>query len=176
MPVLDAIKNAASKLLAPGPSSGGISDTQKKIFSPAHGRVFPVNQSADPAHQEEMLGKGVCIMPLGGKIYAPIDGIVDMIFDTNHAINLKSAAGLEVLIHCGIDTVKLGGKGFTIHAQEGDSVKIGQLLMEYDKDVIAEAGYSTETQVVVTNTAEFKSVTLAKTGDCKPGDLILYVE
>ena len=172
MPILDALKSMASKMLA----LGAASSMPKKVFAPAQGRVFPLSQSADPAHQEEMLGKGVCIMPLGGKIYALFDGIVDMIFDTNHAINLKSAAGLEVLIHCGIDTVKLGGKGFTIHVREGDTVKTGQLLLEYDKDIIIDAGYSLETQVVVINTADFKSVAQAKTGDCMPGDLILYVE
>jgi PTS system beta-glucosides-specific IIC component len=138
--------------------------------------VLPINQSADAAHQEETLGKGVCIMPLGGKIYAPFDGVVEMVFDTNHAINVKSNDGVEVLIHCGIDTVKLGGKGFTVHVKDDDKVKAGQLILEYDKDIIARAGYSLETQVVVTNTGDYKVITQAKTGNCMVGDVVLYVE
>ncbi|MCL2601312.1 MAG: glucose PTS transporter subunit IIA [Treponema sp.] len=148
----------------------------RKIFAPSGGRLLPLNQSADAAHQKEALGKGVCIMPLGGKIVAPFDGIVEMVFDTKHAISLKSADGVEVLIHCGIDTVKLGGKGFEPRVQEGETVKVGQLILEYDKDLIARSGYSLETQVVVTNTGDFKAVTQAKSGDCNVGDLVLYVE
>jgi PTS system beta-glucosides-specific IIC component len=148
----------------------------KKVFAPVKGRVFPINQSADAAHQEEALGKGVCIMPLGGKIFAPFDGVIEMVFDTKHAINVKSKDGVEVLVHCGIDTVKLGGKGFKVHVEEGQEVKSGALILEYDMDIIAREGYSLETQVVVTNTADYKAVTQAKTGDCLVGDVILYVE
>lgn len=161
-------KNFLQKFAADG---GGT-----KIIAPAAGRVFALRESADPAHQQEALGKGVCIMPAGGKIFSPLDGVVEMLFDTKHAITIKSSNGVEVLVHCGIDTVKLGGKGFTPHVREGGEVKAGQLLLEYDKDIITSAGYSLETQVVVTNTAEFKSVTQMKTGDCMPGDLILEIE
>jgi glucose-specific phosphotransferase system IIA component len=148
----------------------------KKICAPVKGRVMAVNQSADPAHQQEALGKGVCFMPLGGKIYAPFDGTVEMVFDTNHAVNLLSKDGIELLIHCGIDTVKLGGKGFTMHIKEGDSVTTGQLLFEYDKDLIARAGYNLETQVVITNTENYQKITQAKAGDAAVGDVVLYVE
>ncbi|MDR2151085.1 MAG: glucose PTS transporter subunit IIA [Spirochaetaceae bacterium] len=150
--------------------------TAKKIFAPVKGRVMAINQSADPAHQQEALGKGVCFMPLGGKIYAPFDGVVEMIFDTYHAVNLLSKDGVELLIHCGIDTVKLGGKGFKVHVKEGDKVTAGQLLFEYDKDIIARAGYSLETQVVITNTADYKKITQAKAGDTLVGDVVLYIE
>jgi PTS system beta-glucosides-specific IIC component len=148
----------------------------KKVFAPVKGRILPINQSADPAHQEESLGRGVCFMPLGGKIYAPFDGTVEMVFDTKHAVNIKSADGVEALIHCGIDTVKLGGKGFIAHAVEGAKVKAGDLLFEYDKDVIARAGFNLETQLVITNTGNYRAVTQAKSGDCLVGDLVLYVE
>ncbi|MDR1072289.1 MAG: glucose PTS transporter subunit IIA [Treponema sp.] len=148
----------------------------KKIYAPVKGRVLPITQSADPAHQEEALGKGVCFMPLGGKIYAPFDGVVEMVFDTKHAINIKSADGVETLIHCGIDTVKLGGKGFKTHVEEGANVKAGQLILEYDKDVIARAGFNLETQLVITNTGAYKAITQAKSGDCLVGDIVLYVE
>ncbi|MDR2446797.1 MAG: glucose PTS transporter subunit IIA [Treponema sp.] len=148
----------------------------KKVYAPVHGRVMPIAQSADPAHQEEALGKGVCFAPLGGKIYAPFDGTVEMVFDTKHAINIVSNDGMEALIHCGIDTVKLGGKGFTIHAAEGAKVKTGDLLFEYDKDVIARAGLNHETQLVITNSGDYKAITQAKGGDCNVGDIVLYVE
>jgi PTS system beta-glucosides-specific IIC component len=148
----------------------------KKIYSPVKGRVLPITQSADPAHQEESVGKGVCFMPLGGKIYAPFDGMVDLVFDTKHAINIQSEDGVEELLHCGIDTVKLGGKGFTVHVREGEKVSRGQLLLEYDKDIIARAGFNLETQLVITNSGDYKTVVQAKSGDCTVGDIVLYVE
>jgi len=148
----------------------------KKVFSPCKGRVLPITQSADAAHQQEAVGKGVCFMPLGGKIYAPFNGTVEMVFGTKHAISVKSDEGVELLIHCGIDTVKLGGRGFTPAVSEGQRVNAGDLLLSYDKDIIAREGYSLETQVVVTNTGDFKAVTQAKTGDCQPGDVVMYVE
>ncbi|MDR1029970.1 MAG: glucose PTS transporter subunit IIA, partial [Treponema sp.] len=148
----------------------------KKIYAPVKGRVMAISQSADAAHQQEALGKGVCFMPLGGKIFAPFDGVVEMVFDTKHAVNLLSKDGVELLIHCGIDTVKLGGKGFTTHIKEGDTITAGQLLFEYDKDIIARAGYSLETQMVVTNTENYQRITQAKAGDAAVGEVILYVE
>ncbi|MDR0722647.1 MAG: glucose PTS transporter subunit IIA [Treponema sp.] len=148
----------------------------KKIHAPVKGRVMAIAQSADPAHQQEALGKGVCFMPLGGKIYAPFDGTVEMVFDTYHAVNLLSKDGIELLIHCGIDTVKLGGKGFKMHIKEGDPITAGQLLFEYNKDIIARAGYSLETQVVITNTESYQKITQAKAGDAAVGDVVLYVE
>jgi len=148
----------------------------RKIFAPVKGRILPLNQSADAAHQQEVLGKGICIMPLGGKIFAPFDGIVEMVFDTKHAISIKSADGIEALIHCGIDTVKLGGSGFTPHVKEGEAIKAGQLILEYDKDIIARAGYNLETQLVITNSGDFRTITQAKSGDCIVGDVVLYVE
>ncbi|MCL2601310.1 MAG: glucose PTS transporter subunit IIA [Treponema sp.] len=146
-----------------------------KVFAPVKGRVLPLNQSADAAHQQEALGKGVCIMPLGGKIFAPFDGVVEMVFDTKHAISVKSSDGIEALIHCGIDTVKLGGSGFTARVKEGEAVKAGQLILEYDKDIIARAGFNLETQLVITNSGDFKVITQAKSGDCAVGDIVLYI-
>jgi PTS system beta-glucosides-specific IIC component len=148
----------------------------KKIYAPVKGRVMGITLSADPAHQQEALGKGVCFMPLGGKIFAPFDGVVEMVFDTKHAVNLLSKDGIELLIHCGIDTVNLGGKGFTMHIKEGDTITAGQLLFEYDKDIIARAGYSLETQMVITNTENYQRITQAKAGDAVVGEVVLYVE
>jgi PTS system beta-glucosides-specific IIC component len=148
----------------------------KKIYAPVKGRVLPITQSADPAHQQEAVGKGVCFMPLGGKIFSPVDGTIDMVFDTKHAINITSDSGVQVLIHCGIDTVKLGGKGFTVHVKEGEKVKAGQPLFDYNKDIIAREGFSLETQMVISNTEEYAAITQAKTGDVAVGDVVLFVE
>jgi glucose-specific phosphotransferase system IIA component len=165
-PVLDKIINPSKINIVNG----------KKVFAPVNGLVLPITQSADPAHQQEAVGKGVCFMPLGGKIFAPFNGTVEMVFNTKHAIGLKSDDGVEMLIHCGIDTVKLEGKGFTVHVKEGDKIKTGDLILEYDKDIIESSGFSLETQVIVTNYDEYKAITQAKSGDCAVGDIILYVE
>jgi glucose-specific phosphotransferase system IIA component len=148
----------------------------RKILAPVKGRVFPITQSVDEAHQQEAVGKGLCFMPLGGKICAPFNGTVEMVFDTNHVVNIKSEDGIEALIHCGIDTVNLNGKGFTVHVKEGDKVTAGQLILEYNKDIIARKGYNLETQLVITNFGDYKAITQAKTGDCAVGDVVLYVE
>ncbi|MCL2558235.1 MAG: PTS glucose transporter subunit IIA [Treponema sp.] len=147
-----------------------------KVFSPAPGNVFPLKESADPAHREEALGKGACLQPNGGKLFSPCDGTVDMVFDAKHALVIKSEDGPEILIHCGIDTVKLGGQGFVLHVREGDSVKVGRLLLEYDEALIKGAGLSLETQIVVTNTADFKRVELIKAGECKAGEPLLSLQ
>ncbi|MDR0409688.1 MAG: PTS glucose transporter subunit IIA [Spirochaetaceae bacterium] len=159
-----------------GLMSKAAADKTLKVYSPVEGRVMDIKQSADAAHQQEALGKGVCFMPQGGKIYAPVDGTVDMVFDTKHAVNIVSSGGVELLIHCGIDTVKLGGDGFTVHVKAGDKVSVGQLLLEYDKDVIDRAGYSLETQLVVCNTDNYKQITPAKTGDVVVGEVVLHLE
>ncbi|MDR0552029.1 MAG: PTS glucose transporter subunit IIA [Spirochaetaceae bacterium] len=164
-----------------GGKGGGNADKAFKVYAPMGGSVAPITSSADPAHQAEAVGKGVCIMPQGGKIFAPFDADVDMVFDTKHAIGLSAkapylSAAVELLIHCGIDTVKLNGDGFTAHVKDGDKVKKGDLLLEYDEGIITAAGYSLETQVVVTNSGDFKKVTQAATGIVNAGDLVLCVE
>lgn len=145
------------------------------VYAPAAGRVFPLTESVDPAHQQEALGKGVCIIPKGGKITAPFDGVVSMVFDTKHALGLTADNGVELLIHCGIDTVKLGGEGFITHVTEGERVKKGALLLEYDESVITKAGLSLETQIVVTNTDEWSAVTPAASGDVDAGAHLLTI-
>ena len=103
------------------------------------------------------MGKGVGIEPAEGKVYAPFDGTVDMLFDTRHAIGLSSSDGVELLIHIGLDTVELNGQGFTAHVKTGDSIKKGQLLIEFDKDSIARK-YSTVTPVLVTNFDQYSRI------------------
>ncbi|WP_237579106.1 PTS sugar transporter subunit IIA [Candidatus Enterococcus willemsii] len=107
---------------------------------------------------QKLLDDGFAIRPTEGKVYAPFNGTVEMIFDTYHAIGLKSDTGTELLIHIGIDTVNLKKQGFVPKVQAGDTIKVGDLLMEFDIDQIKKSGYSIETPIVVTNGREFRIV------------------
>ena len=109
----------------------------------------------DPTFAEEMLGKGIAIEPTEGKVYAPCDATVDMMFDTGHAVSLIADFGAEVLIHVGLETVSLGGKHFTIHAKNGDKVKKGDLLMEFDLEAIKAEGFNTITPMLVCNSGDY---------------------
>ena len=135
-------------------------DKGEKIHAPLKGRVIPVAEVNDPTFSGEMLGKGVAIKPEGNRIVSPVDGSVAMMFDTGHAVSLLSGGGAEVLIHVGLDTVKLRGQHFTVKARTGDAVKKGDVLIEFDLAAIAAAGYDTVTPIVITNTDDFKSVEL----------------
>ena len=112
----------------------------------------------DGAFASEMLGKGLGIVPAEGKVYAPFDGTVEALFATKHAIGLKSEDGIEMLIHIGLDTVKLEGEGFTAHVSQGDKVKKGDLLVEFDIDFIKSKGYSVTTPVIISNTNDYLDV------------------
>ena len=130
-----------------------------KISSPLNGTLIPLNQIDDPVFGSGAMGRGVAIKDPEGKVYAPFDGEITVFFPTKHAIGLKSNDGIELLIHVGMDTVKLNGEGFTAKADVGDKVKRGQLLLEFSPDVIKKAGYITTTPVVVTNHTEFGDIT-----------------
>jgi PTS system beta-glucosides-specific IIC component len=151
-------------------------DKAKKVLAPAKGRLLSLRNSADQAHREAVLGKGAIMFPEGGKIFAPFNGTVEMVFDTKHALGLKSEDGVELLIHVGIDTVKLNGKGFTPQVKVGDKITAGQLILLYDKDLIARNGYSLETQIVVTNTPSHKTVAAAEAGAVTVGAPIIFIE
>lgn len=130
----------------------------KTIKSPMSGEVKSISETPDPVFAEKMMGDGVVIFPSDGKVNAPFDGTVSFVFPTKHAIGLTSSDGVEVLIHIGLDTVKLEGKPFTTFVKEGDSVVQGQLLIEADLQMIEDAGYKTATPVVITNQKEFTVV------------------
>lgn len=128
------------------------------INSPMNGIVKDLSEVDDPMFSEKVLGNGVAIESKDGKVYAPFDGIVMSLFPTRHAIGLLSTDGVEMLIHIGLDTVKLEGKYFTAHVKQDQKVKQGDLLIEFDQEEIKAAGYDTIVPVIITNTAEFKSV------------------
>ncbi len=125
------------------------------LYAPVAGKAVPVSQVPDPTFAEELLGKGIAIEPTEGKIYAPCDATVDMMFETGHAVSLMADFGAEILIHVGLETVSLKGKHFTIHAANGDKVKKGDLLMEFDLEAIKAEGFNTITPVLVCNSGEF---------------------
>lgn len=125
------------------------------LHAPVVGTAVPVSQVPDPTFAEELLGKGVAIEPTEGKVYAPCDATVDMMFETGHAVSLIADFGAEILIHVGLETVSLKGKHFTIHAANGDKVKKGDLLIEFDLEAIKAEGFNTITPMLVCNCAEF---------------------
>ena len=141
----------------------------KKIESPLAGTVIPLSEVHDEVFASEMMGKGCAVIPEEGKVYAPFDGKVVGLLDSHHAVGMESTDGVEILIHVGMDTVKLNGRCFTIHVEEGEQVKKGQLLLEFDILGIKEAGYEVTTPIVVTNSDEFNDVEMKAEGQVTVG-------
>lgn len=127
------------------------------LYAPMAGAAVPVTEVPDPTFAEGLLGDGIAIIPTDGKVYAPCDATVEMMFTTGHAVSLSNAAGAEILIHVGLETVGLEGKPFKVHVASGDKVKKGQLLMEADLEAIKAAGLNTITPMLVCNTEEFST-------------------
>ena len=125
------------------------------FYAPIAGKAVPISKVPDPTFAEGMLGNGIAIEPTDGKVYAPCDATVDMMFTTGHAVSLVADCGAEILIHVGLETVSLEGKPFTVHVANGDKVKKGQLLMEADLEAVKAAGLPTITPVVVCNTDDY---------------------
>ncbi len=128
------------------------------LASPLKGRVIPLSEVPDETFASGVLGDGVGIQPAEGKVYAPFDCTVAAVFDTKHAIGLESPDGVELLIHIGMDTVKLNGEPFTVYVEAGETVKAGGLLAAFDMDKIKAAGLDTVTPVIVTNPGKYKSI------------------
>lgn len=131
-----------------------------RLTSPLEGELIPLSAVKDMVFSTGAMGRGAAVRNPQGKVVAPFDGEITVFFETKHAIGLKSADGVEVLIHVGMDTVKLNGEHFTAQAAQGDKVKKGQVLLTFDPAAIREAGYDTTTPVVVTNAAEFGDITV----------------
>ncbi|HKN05908.1 MAG TPA: PTS beta-glucoside transporter subunit IIABC [Buttiauxella sp.] len=133
--------------------------TENDILAPMSGTVLAMNEVPDSTFASGLLGEGAAIIPLTGKVIAPFYGEVASLFQTRHAIGLLSNSGIEVLIHIGIDTVKLNGEHFTSHVKVGDKIKPGDLLIEFDRQAILDAGYDLATPIIISNSDEYKSVT-----------------
>lgn len=143
------------------------------ICSPINGNVLPLSEAKDDAFAQGLLGNGVAIDPADGKVVSPVDGTVMTLFPTKHAIGLVSDNGAEILIHLGMDTVKLDGKYFEAHVKQGDKVKKGDVLVTCDVEAIKAEGYSMITPVIVTNTADYLDVVEMASGTVKAGDDII---
>lgn len=147
------------------------------IAAPANGTVIALEQVEDEAFAQGAVGKGAAILPADGKIYAPADGKVTMVFPTKHALGMQCANGLELLIHVGLNTVELKGKFFTVHVKDGDTVKQGQLLLECDIEQVRQAGYPLTTPVLVTNADQLEVTCLPASGtQVTVGDAMLEVK
>ena len=125
------------------------------FYAPMAGAAVPITQVPDPTFAEGMLGNGIAIEPTDGKVYAPCDATVDMMFTTGHAVSLVADCGAETLIHVGLETVSLEGKPFTIHVANGDKVQKGQLLMEVDLEAVKAAGLPIITPMLICNTDDY---------------------
>ena len=148
---------------------------EEVLGSPVNGKIVPLSEVSDPTFASEMLGTTVAIEPSDGKIVAPCDGEVINIFETGHAVCLTTQAGGELLIHVGVDTVKLEGKGFTKKVSDGAKVHAGDVLIEADLDTIKEAGYPATTMFILTNADDFGKVEKAEPGDVTEGSRIMEI-
>ncbi|MFJ7933359.1 PTS glucose transporter subunit IIA [Sporosarcina sp. NPDC096371] len=152
--------------------SGLFKKRKLQIFAPVNGKIIPLDQVPDPVFSQKMMGEGVAIMPDNGNIHAPVEGTVVMISDTKHAIGLRTTDGTEILIHIGLETVSLQGKGFTVFVETGDHVSVGQSLIEVDWAYIGEHAKSIVTPIIITNSTE-KDVQCVDATDGLMGETVL---
>ncbi|MBQ9928548.1 MAG: PTS glucose transporter subunit IIA [Lachnospiraceae bacterium] len=145
------------------------------VASPIKGKTVELSQVSDPTFGECMLGKGVAILPEEGKVYAPADGEISMMFETHHAVSMVTTDGIELLIHIGLETVALKGEGFEAHVQSGDQVKKGDLLLSMDLEKIKSEGYDIISPVVVCNTDDYTDVLGVLLEKVEPGDQIIKI-
>ena len=145
------------------------------VLAPAAGEVIALSEVKDAAFAGGCMGKGIAIKPSEGKLTAPVDGKVTALFPTKHAIGITSEHGIEILMHIGMDTVELDGKYFSALVKEGDSVKTGDLLVTFEMDKIAEAGYDLTTPVVITNSDSFSDVLATEKKQVECGDVLMTV-
>lgn len=146
-----------------------------EIYSPLNGKVISISEVPDEAFSQKMIGDGCGIEPTSGSIYSPVDATVD-IFSTNHAISFETKEGVELIVHFGIDTVKLEGTGFERVVENGAEVKVGTELIKYDLDYITKNTKSTRTPVIITNVDEVEEIVICATGEVKVGDLLMKVK
>jgi PTS system beta-glucosides-specific IIC component len=164
--------DTAQKNTVAAPKAGG---SAKEIAAPIKGKILPLSEITDEAFSSEAMGKGIAIEPSEGKVYAPADGEVTTFFPTGHAIGLTASNGAEILIHVGMDTVEMKGDGFTPKVNQGDMVKCGDLLLEFDIEKIKAAGHPTATPIVITNSDDFADVLPIGEGEAQVGDKLIQL-
>lgn len=149
--------------------------SENDILAPMTGSVLALDQVPDSTFASGLLGQGVAIIPSVGKVIAPFSGEVASIFQTKHAIGLLSDSGIELLIHVGIDTVKLDGAPFTAHVKEGDKIKAGDLLLEFDRQAILNAGYDLATPIIISNSDDYRALDIVSASAVDAGQPLLSV-
>ncbi len=157
---------------ADAPKAGG---ERLTVVSPLAGKIIPVEEVADGVFSEKMVGDGFAVEPESDEVLAPADGEITLVFDTKHAFTMRTAQGVDLLVHMGIDTIRLNGEPFTLNIQQGDTVKAGQPIGTMDRAAILAAGYRTVTPVVVGNLADLGGFELTRTGQVKAGDAVMEV-
>ena len=141
-----------------------------------NGRFVALEDVKDEAFVSKLLGEGAAVEPAEGKLYSPCDGKVDMVFDTKHAINLVSDEGCEILLHIGIDTVKLNGRFFEAHVSDGQEIHKGDLLISFDLEGIRNEGYQITTPMIICNTDDYNSVEAIPSEQVSVGDKIIEIK
>ena len=165
----EALKEASEGLVQPT-----VLAESAEVVSPLAGQVKPLSQATDPVFSSGVMGQGIVIEPSQGELVSPVNGTVTVLFPTKHAVGIVSEEGVEMLMHIGMDTVSLDGKGFEAHVEQGDKVVVGQQLISFDMDVIKEAGLVTETPVIITNQDDFQAdVEGDLPRDIKRGDVLM---
>lgn len=144
-----------------------------KVASPVTGKLVSLKEVSDPTFSEGILGKGAAVIPSDNRICAPIDGVISTVFPTGHAVAVTGNGGEEILIHIGLDTVKLKGSHFTAHVSEGQEVKKGDLLIEADIEQIKAEGYDVITPIIVCNSDDFAEISMKEEGGVAQGEDIL---
>ena len=150
------------------------SGNKVEIGSPVNGKLVPIDTVSDPTFAQEMIGKGVAIIPEDGNFYAPASGTLVALFPTGHAYALNTDDGAEILVHIGIDTVKLNGQFYDVQAKQGDTVKKGDLIVKVDLEGIKAAGYDTVTPVIISNSNQFSKVE-KKDGNVTAGEAVVLL-
>ncbi|MEH0873590.1 beta-glucoside-specific PTS transporter subunit IIABC [Pectobacterium cacticida] len=147
--------------------------TAERLGSPVKGELISLNDVDDKVFSSGVVGQGIAIQPQEGRLYSPVDGVIASTFTSGHAVGILAQNGAEILIHIGIDTVQLEGKHYKMHVAEGESVKKGQLLIEFDLVAIQQAGYDTVTPMVVTNAEEYRIFSQSASHQLMVGDTVL---
>lgn len=145
-----------------------------EVFAPLSGEIVNIEDVPDVVFSEKIVGDGIAIRPTGNKIVAPVDGVIGKIFETNHAFSMESNEGIELFVHFGIDTVELKGEGFTRIAQEGQQVKRGETIIEFDLPLLESKAKSVLTPVVISNMDEISHIE-KKAGEVVAGESVVLV-
>lgn len=143
-----------------------------EIYAPISGEIVNIEDVPDVVFSEKIVGDGVAVRPIGNKIVAPVDGVIGKIFETNHAFSMESKEGIELFVHFGIDTVELKGEGFTRIAQEGQSIKRGDTVIEFDLPLLESKAKSVLTPIVISNMDEISCI-VKKSGEVVAGESVV---